>query len=119
MPRLSHHCDRCASRHEQWQIRCGRENAEIRSPRPAACGARADPWSGRTPSAHGYCVDAEEPMTRFWLSADSYGRLALTSCLSAALAVAAGCKSKSSGPADVILIAVVMPITGREAKPGQ
>jgi len=58
-------------------------------------------------------------MTRFWLSADSYGRLALTSCLSAALALAAGCKSKSSGPADVILIGVVMPITGREAKPGQ
>jgi branched-chain amino acid transport system substrate-binding protein len=48
-------------------------------------------------------------MTRAWLSA---------LCLSVQVG-AFGCKSKSAETPDSILIGVVMPITGREAKPGQ
>jgi len=68
-------------------------------------------------------------MARAWLSVDlphgSLGRAgilrraAVALCLSAPLAVL-GCKSKSAETApDAILIGVVLPITGREAKPGQ
>jgi branched-chain amino acid transport system substrate-binding protein len=59
-------------------------------------------------------------MTRAWLSVDFSGRLPLALCVST-LVAGPGCKSKSAETTtpDSIAIGVVLPITGREGKPGQ
>jgi branched-chain amino acid transport system substrate-binding protein len=58
-------------------------------------------------------------MTRLSLSVVFSGRLLVALSVPFGLAASASCNPKSSAAPDLILVGVVLPITGREGKPGQ